>query len=50
MYVKNPFSVDSRSNQSQLNIQVQQNGSFHVGMKFLGDPHEMLKLVFRALI
>lgn len=29
---------------------MQQQGSYHVGMKFLGDPHEMLKLVCRALV
>ena len=49
-YSKNPFSTDARTNQTQLNIQVQQQGSFHVGMKFQGEPQEMLKLVCRALV
>lgn len=50
IYAKNPFNTDSKYNQNALNIQVQQQGSFHVGMKFQGDPQEMLKLVCRALI
>lgn len=44
-YPKNPFSTDKNTV-----LKNTEAGSFHVGIKFLGKPEEMLKLVCLALI
>lgn len=44
VYPRNPFCNDRHSSQQPS------QRTFHVGMKFQGEPHEMLKLVCLALI
>lgn len=46
-YPKNPFSGDR--NQATMNHQLLP-GAFHVGLKFRGEPKEMLKMVCLVLI
>lgn len=49
-YPKNPFSNDRNNQSSQLAKQTLQTGAFHVGMKFVGNPMEMLKLICYCLV
>jgi len=46
-YPRNPFSTDRHSNNVPHSLLP---GAFHVGIKFSGKPHEMLKLVCLTLI